>query len=138
MKNTRGVKHEKGDLSIVNIYENILDSIALYDENRFLPQFPKVHLIQGDFMKTSELFFDEYPHVVPALLYLDFDLYEPTKKALEVFWPRMPKGSVIAFDELNDTAWPGETKALCETLDIKRVKINKIEFDTKISYVIVE
>lgn len=137
IKNTREIKHEKGDLAISNIYENILECVALYDENRFLSQFPKVHLIKGDFMKTSESFVDKYPHVVPALLYLDFDLYEPTRKALEVFGPRMPKGSIIAFDELNDTAWPGETKAMYETLDIKKLQFNKIEFDTKISYVIV-
>lgn len=138
IKNTRGVRHEEGDLDIDDIYSNILECISLYNENRFLAQFPKVHLVKGDFMETSELFFDEHPHVVPALLYLDFDLYEPTKKAIEVFWPRMPKGSIIAFDELNDTAWPGETQAIYELLDIKRLRLNKINFDTKISYAIVE
>lgn len=138
INNTRQVKHEKGDLSISNIYENILECISLYDQNRFLWQFPKVHLIKGDFLKTSSKFFDDYPHVVPALLYLDFDLYEPTKKALEIFYPRMPKGSVIVFDELNDTAWPGESKAVYEVLDIKQLRFNKIEFEPKISYTVIE
>ena len=49
-----------------------------------------------------------------SLLYLDFDLYEPTKCA----FPRMPKGAVVAFDELNHAAWPGETMALLDTLGI--------------------
>jgi hypothetical protein len=35
-----------------------------------------------------------------SLLYLDFDIYEPTAVALEHFLPRMPKGSIVAFDEL--------------------------------------
>ena len=35
------------------------------------------------------------------MLYLDFDLYAPTKAALETFLPRMPKGAILAFDELN-------------------------------------
>ena len=41
------------------------------------------------------------PHLVVALLYLDFDLFEPTLAALDFFLPRMPKGTVLAFDELN-------------------------------------
>ena len=47
-----------------------------------------------------------------SLLFLDFDLYEPTKAALEQFVPRMPRGAVLAFDELDNPIWPGETKAL--------------------------
>ena len=138
LKNTRGHKHEVGDLAVPDIYEDLMGCIELFDENRFLSQFPKVHLIKGDFMKTSEKFFDDYPHVIPALLYLDFDIYEPTKRALEVFYPRMPKGSIIAFDEANDTAWPGETRAIYECLDIKRLRFEKVSVDTKISYAVVE
>lgn len=138
LKNTRGCEHEVGDLAVPKIYEDLLECIRLFDKNRFLSQFPKVHLIKGDFMETSETFFEKYPHVIPALLYLDFDIYEPTKKALEIFYPKMPKGSIIAFDESNDTAWPGETRAIYEVLDIKRIQFRKIGFDTKISYAVIE
>lgn len=138
LANTRKIQHKVGDLLVDGVYEELLNCINLYDQNRFLSQFPKVHLIKGDFMVTSEEFFERFPHVVPALLYLDFDLYEPTKKALDIFYPRMPKGSVIVFDELNDTAWPGETKAIYDSLDIKKVSLQKIPFDTKISYMVVE
>ena len=128
--------HEAGDLAVPDAYNNINESIALYDLNRFLSQVPKVHLIKCDFMLTSETFFSIYPHVIPALLYLDFDLYEPTKKALEIFYPKMPKGSIIAFDESNDPTWPGETKAIYEMLNIKELKFNKIEYDKKMAYCI--
>lgn len=138
LKNTRGMVHEVGDLATPDIFEDLQSCISLFDKNRFLSQFQKVHLIQGDFMQTAESFFDEFPHVVPALLYLDFDIYEPTKKALEIFYPRMPKGSVIVFDEANDTAWPGETRALYEVLDVKKLKLNKVSFDSKISFMVVE
>lgn len=138
LKNTRGIQHKAGDLAVPDVYQDIENSIKLYDKNRFLAQFPKVHLIAGNFMETSEEFFVSHPHVVPALLYLDFDIYEPTKKALEIFYPRMPKGSIIVFDELNDTAWPGETLAMYEVLDIKRSRLEKITFDSKISYLVVE
>lgn len=138
LKNSRGLTHKIGDLAVPDAYDDLVSCVKLFDKNRFLSQFQKVHLIRGDFMKTSDDFYELFPHVVPALLYLDFDIYEPTKKALEVFYPRMPKGSVIAFDEINDTAWPGETAAVYETLDIKRIQFEKIGFDTKICYTIVE
>jgi hypothetical protein len=83
--NKAGIKHQVGDLSVFEGFEDIQESIRLFDMNRNLSQFPKVNLIKGDFMETSETFFNEYPHVIPALLYLDFDIYEPPKKALEVF-----------------------------------------------------
>jgi hypothetical protein len=46
------------------------------------------------------------------LLYLDFDVYEPTKAAIEALRPHMPKGAAIVFDELYSRQWPGETLAL--------------------------
>ena len=135
--NPAGLHHKVGDLSVPDAYEDLKKCISLYDKNRFLSQFPKVHLIKGDFMETSESFFDKYPHVIPALLYLDFDIYAPTKKALEIFYPRMPKGSVIAFDETNDPTWPGETKAIYECLDVKKIGFKKVGFDIKISYAVI-
>ena len=133
-RNIAGLDHSAGDLAVPDAYQDLLACIALYDQNRFLSQFPKVHIIKGDFMETSETFFNNFPHVIPALLYLDFDVYEPTKRALEIFYPRMPKGSVIAFDEANDATWPGETVAIYETLDIKKLEFRKVGFDIKISY----
>lgn len=138
LKNVAGDLHKVGDLATPKSYDNLIKCIDLYNKNRFLSQFPKIHLIKGDFMETADSFFQNYPHVIPALLYLDFDIYEPTKKALEVFYPRMPKGSVIVFDEANDASWPGETKAIYEVLDVKSLHFKKIDFDIKISYAVVE
>ena len=39
----------------------------------------------------------------------------------------MPKGAIIAFDELNNKNWPGETVALLESIDINILKL-KIQF----------
>ena len=137
-RNIAGHDHREGDLAVPDAYQDLLACINLYDQNRLLSQFPKVHIIKGDFMKTGETFFHKFPHVIPALLYLDFDVYEPTKRALEIFYPRMPKGSVIAFDEANDASWPGETAAIYATLDIKKLEFRKIGFDVKISYAKIE
>ena len=47
-----------------------------------------------------------------SLLYLDFDLYEPTRVALDVLMERVVPGGVVCFDELACASYPGETRAL--------------------------
>ena len=76
--------------------------------------------------------------MVVSLLFLDFDLYEPTKVALENFLPRMPKGAILAFDELDNPIWPGETVALFETLGINKLKIRRLDWEPYIGYAILE
>jgi hypothetical protein len=51
-------------------------------------------------------------------------------------YPRVVKGGVVAFDELNCPGYPGETVALLEALDVGRVMIRGFEFDPYISYFI--
>lgn len=71
------------------------------------------------------------------MLFLDLDLYEPTKVAIENFFPRMPKGAIVAFDELDNPIWPGETMALLETVGINRLKMERVEFDPYIGYAVI-
>jgi len=112
--------------------------VKAYDCNRFLGHMDKVQLIKGDVLKTIPVFADENKHLVVSLLFLDMDLYEPTKVAIESFYPRMPKGAVIAFDELDNPIWPGETIALLETVGINKLKIERIEFDPYIGFAVVK
>lgn len=71
-----------------------------------------------------------------SLLYLDFDIYEPTKVAIEYLYPRVVKGGIIAFDELNCAEFPGETTALLESLEM--VKLCRFPYDPYISYFVKE
>ena len=109
--------------------------IEQYDQDRFLGHMDKAHLIEGDACETIPRFVEEHPHLVISLLFLDFDLYEPTKAAIEHFVPRMPKGSILAFDELDNPIWPGETQALIDTLGINNVQIERLPWDPYIGYV---
>lgn len=117
-------------------YDDILESIEVFNMNRFLASEEKVFLIKGIAEKTIPKFLKENPETVVSLLYLDVNLYEPTKAALEKFYPRMPKGSVIVFDELNDRGLPGETLALLDTIGINNLAIKRFTYDTKISYAV--
>jgi len=119
-------------------YDELKKLIEIYDSNRFLGHIPKVELIKGNATKTIPEFIAKNSHLVVSLLFLDFDLYEPTKVAIENFYPRMPRGAIIAFDELDNPLWPGETMALLETIGINRLKIKRIEFDPYIGYATIE
>ena len=115
-------------------YTELLSLIDLYDKDRFLGHIPKVELIKGDAVKTIPQFAEAHRHLVVSLLFLDFDLYEPTRAALEAFVPRMPRGAILAFDELDNPIWPGETMALLETLGIRDLPLERLEFDPYIAF----
>jgi hypothetical protein len=132
-----GFTVEKEGFSSDDAYEDVLRGVEIYDKTRFLNHFPKVKVVKGDFLKTGPQFLEDHPHLIVSLLYLDFDIYEPTKKALELFLPRVPKGGMVVFDELNDEGFPGETTAVLEELDIKQWKIRRFEWEPRISYAIV-
>lgn len=129
----------KGDLFVhQNIMDELRQAIELHDRNRTLNHIPKTELVQGDAILTIPQFLSENPHLVVSLLYLDFDLYTPTRMALDSFLNRMPKGSIVAFDELCASAYPGETQALFDTLGVSRLRLRKTPFDPYIAYAVIE
>lgn len=115
-------------------YEELVELVRVHDSNRFLNHIDKVQLIRGDATKTIPSFVESHPHLVVSLLYLDFDLYEPTCVALEHFLPRMPRGAIIAFDELDNPLWPGETKAVMEKVGLNRLRIERLDFDPYVGF----
>jgi len=128
---------KKHGFAASDAYEDLRRSIALYDISRFLNHFPKVEVVKGDFAVTAKKYLKDYPHLVVSCLYLDFDIYKPTKIALQQFLPRMPKGSVLVFDELNEEAFPGETIAVMEMLDLKSIRVRRFDFEPRISYAVI-
>lgn len=111
---------------------------ALYDANRTLAHVPKIELVRGDVSKTAPQYIKENPQLVVSLLYLDLDLYEPTKAAIECFLPRVPKGGIVVFDELNAKNCPGETVAAMEAIGVSRMRLERFPTETFMSYWVVE
>lgn len=130
-------KIETGELA-ANSYDELLQLVQEYDADRFLGHIEKVKLIRGDMVKTIPEFIQNHPHIVVSLLFLDCDLYEPTQAALKYFIPRMPKGALLVFDELDNPLWPGETLAALESIGIKNLRLQRIEWDPYISYAVLE
>jgi hypothetical protein len=121
-----------------NMAQDLERAIELFDGTRYLNHIPKVELVKGDIAKTLPDFLEKNPHLVVSLLHLDADLYEPTKIALELLVPRMPKGAIIAFDELNMQLFPGETLATMETLGLPNLRLRRFPFATSLSYAVIE
>ena len=121
-----------------DIVGDIKNSIKEYDQNRFINNVSKIELIKGDAKKTIPNYIKRNRHLLISLLYFDFVVYEPTKIALKYFLPRMSKGSIIAFNELNNEDWPGETTALLEKFNIKKFKIDCFPYEPNISYIVIK
>jgi Macrocin-O-methyltransferase (TylF) len=128
---------EVGDFQ-TSSYDELLELLRVYDQDRFLGHIPKVQLIRGDASKTIPEFVQQNRHLLVSLLFIDLDLYEPTKAALEHILPRMPKGSIVAFDELDNPIWPGETEALLEKMQLNRLRIQRFDWDPYIGFAILE
>ena len=117
-------------------YEELNSCIEFYDQNRALSHVPKVKLVKGDFLETGAKYIEENKHSLISLLYLDFDLYEPTIEAMNLFLPRMSRGSLLVFDEIHNPDWPGETVALLEKMDLRKYEVKQFHYDPNISYIV--
>jgi hypothetical protein len=126
-------KTRVGDLR-ASSYDELLALIAEYDRDRFLGNIPKVELVKGDIVQTAPAFVESHPHVVVSLLFIDCDLFEPTRAALEAFIPRMPKGAILAFDELDNPLWPGETRAVLDSMGLQNLRLQRLEWDPYIAF----
>lgn len=134
-----GANDEGADeVSVGDLYADseaeLLELFKVHDRNRFLGHIEKVRLVRGDASVTVPAYLEAHPETVVSLLFLDFDLYEPTRTALETFLPRMPRGAVIAFDELDNPRWPGETLAAMDAVGLNRLELTRLPWDPYVSW----
>jgi hypothetical protein len=118
--------------------EELRDCARLHDMNRPIGHIPKIDLVKGDATATIPKYVENNPHLVVAMLYLDFDLYAPTRAALECLLPRMPRGAVVAFDELNQAQWPGETQAVLDVVGLRNLRIERMPYTPSLSFAVLD
>jgi hypothetical protein len=120
-----GTHVEDGDYSVNKNYEKKLENILqLHEQGCPLSHIKKFTLIKGDASLTSKQWLIDYPHAVISMAIFDMDIYKPTRDALEAIIPRLTKGSVLIFDEINCEEFPGETKAIDDVLELNKLKLN--------------
>lgn len=128
-----------GAYGVTDNYKEYLESVLAYHETESpLSHLRKFELIEGDATETLPRYLKDHPETIVALAYFDFDLYEPTKKCLELIRGHLTKGSVLGFDELNSAVFPGETVAVREVLGLDRYAIRRSPQNPCPSYLVVE
>jgi Macrocin-O-methyltransferase (TylF) len=95
-----------------------------------------VELVPGDVTRTVPAYVKEHPELKISLLNLDTDIYEPAVTALEYLYPRLVKGGILLLDDYG--SFPGETQAVDDYFQGKRIKIRKFPFCVTPSYIIKE
>lgn len=129
----------RGNLATTRNYRDALENILeIHEELNPLSHIRKFELCAGDANTEVPLYLAEHPETIIALAYFDFDLYEPTRRCLEAIAPRLTRGSVVGFDELNDPDSPGETLALMETFGLRNVRLRRFPQVSRASYFVVE
>src|ERR1022692_2884270 len=90
---------EEGDYATSKQYKEELDEIlSLHESFSPISQIKKFELIKGDVIQTLPTWLDEHPHAIVAMAIFDMDIYRPTKAALGMNLPGLPRGGSRAFD----------------------------------------
>ena len=132
-----GIK--KGYFDTVNGYERILDNILeLHEQQSPISHIKKFELIKGDIGVTLPNYLFDHPETIFAMVYIDVDLYAPTSYILDNVINRVPKGGIIAFDELCHNRFPGETVAMLKIFQLKHLKLQRFPFSGWKSFVVME
>jgi len=115
---------EKGDYATSTGYETVLEKLLDIHE-AFCPvsHKKKFQLIKGDASVTVKQWLSDNPSAIIGMAIFDMDVYKPTKDVLEAILPRLAKGSLLVFDELNCPHFPGETRAVDEVLKINNLRL---------------
>ena len=128
-----------GMLSLTQDYDKYLsDILTTIEKDNPLDHIKKFELRKGDATREIDTYLEDHPETIVSLAYFDFDLYKPTKKCLEALRPRLTKGSIVAFDELNDPDSPGETLALMEVFGLPNIRLRRFPHASRVSYFVME
>jgi len=117
-------------------YEDLQRAIEIFDIDRPVNHISKIELIKGDIRQTAPNYLEENPQTIVRILQLTMNLYEPTKMALEQFYPKIPKGGIVMINALNYVS--GATQALDEVVGLQNINLKTFDFYPNIVYFIKE
>jgi Macrocin-O-methyltransferase (TylF) len=122
-------KLKEGSLSVTDGFVSHLSAVLETHERESLDcHVERFQLCVGDAPDTLGAYLEVHQEALISLAYFDLDLYEPTRTCLELVLPRMGKGSVLAFDELSQLNFPGETRAMREVLHLRDLRLERFPF----------
>jgi hypothetical protein len=126
---------ETGDYGVPQDYKaHLAEVLAIHESFSPIPQLTKHEICAGDVRETLPRFLERHPETLVALAYFDMDIYAPTKEALRLIKGRVQRGTVLVFDELCDQAFPGETMAVLEELDVPNLTFFRNSHQPTVAY----
>jgi len=132
-------KTTDGSFAVSSGHKDFLDRLlGANDSLNPISHLKKYDLVEGDAKQTIPDYLKKHPETVISMAILDFDIYEPTKVALECIKPHLMKGSILVFDELCDDIFPGETIAVQEILGINNLRVKRMPMTSRVSYAVIE
>jgi len=115
----------EGDYSVDDGYADTLaELMELHESFAPIAHMRKFELVRGDASQTVVEWLNRNPEAVIGMAILDMDVYQPTKDVLTAIRPRLTRGSVLVFDQLNHHLFPGETVAVAEVLGIDSLRLH--------------
>lgn len=110
------------------------EGIELFDMNRPLGHVAKGVLVEGELPESCLRYLEEHQETVVALANFGLGLYRPTLSLLRAIRPRLVKGSILVFEDLNQATWPGETRALREVFAPAEISLRRTRYCPHISW----
>lgn len=106
---------------------SMLESIG-YADNKY-------KLVVGNIQSTLKSFLEDKPGFRASIINFDLDLEEPTEYALNLLWPRVPKGGVVIFDEYGIHEW-SESNAVDRFVEKNNIKLYRTSWAAPTAYII--
>ncbi len=128
-----------GGFAVTPGYEEHLQAVLEWHESQSpLASIRRFDIRKGDAVVELRRYLKENPQAIVALAYFDMDLYRPTKECLELLQPRLTRGAVVGFDEMNVKEWQGETIAYREVFPLDRYAIARWPHSSSASYIVID
>lgn len=121
-----GDKAAVGDYATTQNYQaRLAEILALHEANAPIGHIKKHELVAGDASTTVPEWLARNEQAIVSMAIFDMDVYQPTRDALRAILPRLVKGSLLVFDELNCPQFPGETSAVMEVLGLNQLRLQR-------------
>ena len=120
-KNFRQFVDEKKHY-LVSDFDFVSRLLDLKTDDNLIPGVKRAEIINGDVLDTIDEFLVKRGGLRLCLLYIDVNLYEPTKYTLEKFYDFVVPNGIIALNGYAQAPHDGEAKALDEFLNTRNLK----------------
>jgi hypothetical protein len=127
------IKHD-GGMGFRDGPAELAEGLKLYDMNRPLGHVHKGVIVEGLLPESVQRYMQQHPETIIALANFGLGLYEPTLEILKTIRPRLQKGGILLFEDLNQATWPGETRALFDVFAPHEISLQRIPFCPHLSW----